>query len=45
MISITAAVLLRCDAATLFVAVARSPAWIVRVDCLLSQEMRHGEIR
>lgn len=38
-----AAVLLRGDAATLFVAMTRLPAWIVRVGCLLSQRMRHGE--
>jgi hypothetical protein len=42
-ISMAAAVLLRCDAATLFVAMTRLPAWIVRVGCLLGQKMRHGE--
>ena len=42
-ISMAAAVLLRGDAATLFVAMTRLPAWIVHVGCLLDQRVRHGE--
>src|SRR5437868_2035879 len=43
--STTTAVLLRRKAVMLTVAVAGSAAWIVRVDCLLGQEMRHGATR